>query len=169
MPLQEGRYSSIRINQDHLYAAESREKEMHIFNSYGPTWRFARKFKLGYHASEHPITIGVKGGLIACCSYGFNDFKVFSLDGQLKKQYSTRNMMMTTAVVCPLLCANDSDGCVLISDEASNRIQVMSEQGGCKSLTLKPQMVKPCAATLFFDNLYVASVDKVLRKYSATA
>ena len=142
---------------------------MHIFSSYGPTWRFARKFKLGFHASEHPITISVKGGLICCCSYGYNDFKVFSLSGERLREYSTRNMFMTTIVVCPLLCANDSDGCVLISDEANHRIQVMSEKGGCKSLALKPQMENPCGATLLFDDLFVASLDKLVRKYSISA
>ena len=110
--------------------------------------------------------MAVDGNRIICSSYNFNEIQVYSLTGKLLENYSTRNHMVTAQLDCPFICTSDSDGCVLLADSASHRLQVMSERGEFKSLQLQPQMTSPCSAALFYDDMYVASEGKVIRKYT---
>ena len=139
---------------------------MHIFSYGAGSWKKVRDFPLGYHESQYYISVAVKGDRITCCSYSFHEIQVYSLTGKRLENYSTRNQMVTSQLGCPFICTSDSDGCVLLADSASHRLQVMSERGEFKSLQLQPQMTSPCSAALFYDDMYVASEGKVIRKYT---
>ena len=119
---------------------------MHIFSFVAGGWKQLRSFKLRYHESGYVITVAVKGSRVTCCSYSFDNIQVYSLTGKPLQTYSTRDMMVTAQLGCPFICAQDTDGCVLIADNSSHRLQVMSELGEFKSLQLQPQMSRPCSA-----------------------
>ena len=163
----DGSFSSLVFNQNQLYAAECKTKELYIFHYRGGAWKKQRQFKLQYGPSAYAITIAVKGVRITCCSYGFDEIQVYSLAGKRLETYSTRDQMVTAQLGCPFICSSDTDGCVLLADNSSHRLQVMSEGGKFKSVPLEPQMLGPCAAAVYNSELYVASGhDDVIAAYS---
>ena len=151
-----GSFSSISFDQNQLYAAERKTKELYVF-SYGDSWKKQRQFKLQYPPSVYAITIVVNGDHIIACSYGLDVIQVYSLSGQRLGTYSTSDQIVTTQLGCPFICASDADGCVLLADNYNHRLQVVGAGGKFKSLSLEPQVKRPCAAVVHEGKLYVAS------------
>ena len=93
--------------------------------------------------------------------------KVYSLSGELLQTYGTWDYGDVGYFRHAVINEDEDDGSVLIADQVSSTLQVMTEQGEFSALQLQPPVSKPRSAVLFNNQLYITSWHgELIKKYS---
>ena len=155
-----GRFTSVVVHQDLVYAAECRDNQTRVLQlevgtSSSPHWRQLRSIDHDFASKSQTLTLSINSNQLKCCPWAENSIKVYSLSGELLQTYGTLGRADAGQLYSP--CISDDDGSVLIADCGNNRLQVMSEQGEFSVLQLQSPVPQPCSAVLFNNNLYVTS------------
>ena len=155
-----GRFTSVVVHRDQVYAADSKKSQTQVFQRndiMSPRWIKIRSIDHDFNLKGFTLTLSISNNQLKCCSAGDGIIKVYSLSGELLQTYGKQGCGDAGQLQCPFISDDDDDGSVLIADQGNNRLQVMSEQGEFSVLQLQPPVSEPRNAVLFNNQLYVMS------------
>ena len=147
-----GRFTSVVVHRDQVYAANNTKSRIQVFqytDTSSQRWIKIRSIDRDFTDKHVSLTLSISKYQLKSCSANTGIIKVYLLSGKLLQTYGKLG--------CPFISDNDDDGSMLIADWSNDILQVMSEQGEFSALQLQPPVSGPHGAVLFNNQLYVTS------------
>ena len=166
-PLQKGVYSGVIFHQNHLYATECNENEIHVFDHKRSVLIQTRTVKLRFSEPGGTLRIRAANNRLTCSTTTHHEILVYSLSGEFLQAYGRPGSGDADRLDSPIICDVDTAGNVLIADCDNDRLQLMSEQGEFCVLDLQPHVSHPESAVIFNGYLYATAYNEcAVYKYS---